>query len=492
MCRRCFVAQVERFQPIQGAQKALRGSHVRFQYDHDHSCWESASAMLNGMSARLLGKRNLLQAVMLGLGLGSCVFAGTQQNYDSSIPAEFLSDNVSDPVSKLREGIQSGKVALTYEAGQGYLKSILRELGISADSQVLVFSKTSLQSAFISQDTPRAIYFNDRAYVGWIPGAPNLELVGIDPRSGPVFFVLPNRLDPKPAPSRQTLACFQCHDSVMTGQVPGLMARSVFAGQDGAPRFAGGSFVTTASSPMSDRWGGWFVTGRHGSQRHMGNEPARGDEQNPVIDREKGANLTDLRRYFDVDTYLTPHSDIVALMVAEQQMSIQNSITKLGYLTRRAQRDAEELLKLKFDADHVAEETRGRIHSACEPLVQKLLCADEPKLSAPIRGTSGFSVSFSTTAPADHLGRRLSMLDLNTRLLRFPCSPAIYSSSFRCLPVVARTQVFKRIIEILTSVSPEKAFISFAATDRKAVVEVLRDTLPEFESEFAHSRNCPR
>ncbi len=440
------------------------------------------------MTASLIRTRKLIQAAMLAFGLGSCVFAAIQQGYDPSIPAEFLSDKVADPVSKLREDLASGKVQLTYEPRQGYLRSILKELGISPTSQILVFSKTSLQSAFISQNTPRAIYFNDRAYVGWIPGAPNIELVGIDPQVGPVFFVVSNRPSAKPTPSRQTLACFQCHDSAMTGQVPGLMARSVFAGQDGMPRLAGGSFVTTASSPMSERWGGWFVTGQHGSQRHMGNEPAKGEEQAPVIDREKGANVTDLRRYFDVDSYLTPDSDIVALMVAEQHISIQNSITKVGYLTRRAHHDAEELLKLKFEADHVADETRSRIKSACEPLVRKLLCADEPKLTAPIQGTSGFTAFFSATSSADHLGRRLSKLDLSTRLLRYPCSPAIYSPAFAGLPADAKAQIYSRIIEVLRGKDQSKEFAALRVEDRKAVIEILRDTLPEFAAQLDRTR----
>ncbi len=417
--------------------------------------------------------------VLLGASLVSLVFANLHQDQNSDIPAEFSSAKVFDSVSTMMERIRAGSLTLAYEPNQGYLKAVLKELGISAESQILVFSKTSLQSNFISPTSPRALYFNDHAYVGWIPNAPYIELIGIDPVIGPVFFTLANRKSAMPVVVRQTLECFQCHYSPMTGQVPGLMARSVFAGPDGVPRFANGSFKTTATSPMKERWGGWYVTGKHGDQRHMGNEVARGDEQTSVIDTVKGANVTDLGRYFEVGHYVTPHSDIVALMVIEQQMTIQNLITKAGFLSQKAEKDAVDLLKYGFPAEHVKEETHERIQHACEPLVQGLLCVDEPRLEAPIKGTSAFTANFSTSSPPDKGGKRLSELDLNTRLLRFPCSPMIYSSAFDHLPTQAKVQVLSRLREILDGKDQSKPFIHLSPGDRKSIKEILIDTKPE-------------
>jgi hypothetical protein len=366
------------------------------------------------------------------------------------------------------QGVRSGAVKLIYEPKQGFLRSVLRELRISPASQILVFSKTSLQSSFISPNRPRAIYFNDRAYVGWIPGAPHLELIGIDPKAGPVFFTLDNRPTPKPTLDRQTLKCFQCHYLPITGNVPGLMARSVFAGPDGTPRLAGGSFATTAKSPMNERWGGWYVSGLHGSQRHMGNEVARGSEENPTIDTEKGANVTDLSRYFGVGEYLTRHSDIVALMVAEQQMEIQNLATKAGFETRRALKYADTIRGLKFEEAYVRQQTQERIEHACEPLVQALVGANEAKLTAPVKGSGKFSAEFSVSAPADKSGRRLSELDLTKRLLRYRCSPMIYSPAVSGLPNEARAQVYKRLRGVLST------------EESGPTLAILRDTLPEF------------
>lgn len=427
--------------------------------------------------------RNLPISALLAIGIASGVAGAHWQGQTPELPGEFASDKVSDPVSKLIAEIGAGTIKLTYEPKQGYLRSILSELSISPTTQVLVFSKTSLQSSYISPSTPRAIYCNDRVYVGWIPGAPNIELISIDPALGPVFYTLANQPGPRPEVTRQTDLCFQCHFTPVAGRVPSLLARSVFVGSDGTPQLGHGSFNTTASSPMEERWGGWYVTGLHGSQRHMGNEVAAGDEKTSAIDREKGANVTRLDRYFGVDAYLTGSSDIVALMVFEQQLTIQNAMTKAGFLTRKALKDSADLISWNFKADYVAEETQGRIKNACEPLVRALLGIDEPPLTSPIAGSKDFAATFSAKSPGDKSGRRLSELDLKTRLLRYPCSPLIYSESFAGLPKEAKDQVFKRIVEILTGKDTTTASTHLNPADAKATLEILRDTLANFPPE---------
>ncbi len=232
---------------------------------------------------------------------------------------------------------------------------------------------------------------------------------------------------------------------------------------------------------MKERWGGWYVSGRHGSQRHMGNETVTGGGASNTINIERGANITDLSSYFDVQPYLSPHSDIVALVIAEQQMEIQNLITKAGFLTRKSLKDSADLLKFGFSAEHVANGINERVKNACEPLVEALLGTGEPTLTAPIEGTSGFSAYFAKTAPPDKAGRRLSELDLQTRLLRFPCSPMIYAPSFAGLPDEARAQVLLRLREVLTGKDQTKPFAHLTQEDRRAVLEILSETIPEMD-----------
>ena len=54
---------------------------------------------------------------------------------------------VSDPVARLEQRLESGAAKLEVASnGWGYLPSVLKQLGVNADSQALVFSKTSTQS----------------------------------------------------------------------------------------------------------------------------------------------------------------------------------------------------------------------------------------------------------------------------------------------------------------------------------------------------------
>ena len=99
--------------------------------------------------------------------------------------------SLNDPVSRLETRLERGEAALHFHPGSGgYLPSLLREFGINVDSQVLVFSKTSLQQDHISPQNPRAIYFNDTVSVGTVPGGKLLELASLDPVRGVVFHTL--------------------------------------------------------------------------------------------------------------------------------------------------------------------------------------------------------------------------------------------------------------------------------------------------------------
>ncbi len=104
-----------------------------------------------------------------------------------------------DPVADLKKRVANGQAKLEFEPKQGYLRSILTQLKIDPNSQVLVFSKTSLQTDHISPKTPRALYFNDEVYVGWIPGAPLIEIMSVDPKRGALFYTIENT---KQAPGR--------------------------------------------------------------------------------------------------------------------------------------------------------------------------------------------------------------------------------------------------------------------------------------------------
>ncbi len=183
--------------------------------------------------------------------------------------------NAADPVAHLGKRLQRGEVVLDASSPRAFLGQLLRELDVSPASQVLVFSKTSLQNSLISPATPRAIYFSEEVYVGWCQDG-LVELIGIDPENGPQFYTLSVPSRPREIPELATSeTCFNCHESSRTEDVRGMLVRSVYTDDAGQPILSEGSFLSGQQSPLRERWGGWYVTGTHGSDRHMGNVIAR-------------------------------------------------------------------------------------------------------------------------------------------------------------------------------------------------------------------------
>src|SRR5262245_25539472 len=130
--------------------------------------------------------------VQLGL-FAACVIAGVgmllAERLEDTIfvprdhPAIQYGQGADDPVARLDKRLRSAHTKLTRSPNVlGYLPSLLKELGINADSQMLVFSKTSTQVERINPRTPRAIYFNDETTVGFVQGSDVLELTSLDPK----------------------------------------------------------------------------------------------------------------------------------------------------------------------------------------------------------------------------------------------------------------------------------------------------------------------
>ena len=373
--------------------------------------------------------------------------------YSTSEPA--------DAVARLQRDLDAGVRALQFDADRGYLRSVLQALQVPVHSQGLVFSRTSFQRERISPARPRAVYFNRHMYVGWVPGSRVLEIASVDPTLGPVFYTLTQEATAHPRFQRQTQACLQCHDSPsVTEGVPGLIMKSVHVGSDGEPIAASGAHVTSDQTPMSRRWGGWYVTGTSGTQPHMG---------------------ADLGARVETDLYLGAHSDLVALTVLAHQTHVQNLLTRVGYRTRMALFfDRQRNHELGRSRDHVPEATRRLIEDVAEPLVHAMLFAGEAPLSAPVAGTSTFAAEFADQGPHDRQGRSLYALDLTRRLLRYPCSYLIYSESFDALPAPAREHVYRRLNEVLSGADTSPAFAHLSRMDRTAILEILLDTKPAF------------
>jgi hypothetical protein len=390
---------------------------------------------------------------------------------------------VMDRVAGLQRKLREGAVTLEFDERHGYLSAVLKALNVPVSSQVLVYSKTSFQAPRISPKMARALYFTDDVFIGWVPGGDVLELASVDPRQGVIFYTLDQLEGAKPRIDRRD-ECLQCHASGGTLGVPGLFVRSVFVERSGMPIFHAGGFVTDHRSPLSQRWGGWYVTGTHGSQRHMGNVFAEDRDHPDDLDREKGANLTGLKGLIDVENYLAPSSDIVALMVLEHQTRMTNLITRAGWEVRMALSDQKALNRaLKEPEDQIGDSTRRRIDNAAESLLKYTLFTDEALLEAPVKGAAPFANEFQAQGPRDRAGRSLRQLDLTRRMFRYPCSFLIYSAAFDGLPAMVRGRFYRRLWEVLTGADQTAVYSRLTAADRQSIYGILLETkrdLPEY------------
>jgi hypothetical protein len=414
-------------------------------------------------------------------GLPLCAAPAGAQDFEQE-PVSYSRATPDNRVWRLIADLQSGKKILPHDAHFGYLRALLAELDIPQSSQMLVFSKTSLQRHRISPDTPRALYFNDDTYVGYCQAGEVLEISTTDDALGAVFYTLEQEREAVPRVHRQTDNCLICHASSSTKGIPGHLVRSVYTDPAGFPILSSGSYRTNQTSPFSERWGGWYVTGTHGSQRHMGNLIVHGRKPPEQIDNSAGQNVADLTGRIDTSNYLTPHSDLVALMVLEHQTDAHNCITRANFATRQALHYEEALSRdLGRPAGDHWDSTKSRIQSACEPLVESLLFCQETPLTAKLTGTSQFAQEFTRRDPRDNRERSLREFDLTRRMFKYPCSYLVYSSAFAALPPEARDYVFRRFREILGGTDRTDRFGHLTPDDRTAIRDILTETLPGFQ-----------
>jgi hypothetical protein len=302
-------------------------------------------------------------------------------------------------------------------------------------------------------------------------------VAAIDPQLGTVFYSLEQKQAAKPRFARRKETCMTCHGSSQNQGFPGLLVRSVYADGAGYPVLSLGTHRIDHSSPLDQRWGGWYVTGTSGKQTHRGNLIVRDHHDLEKLNPAAGTNVTDLSRRFKTSAYLTKHSDIVALMVLEHQTEMHNRITRANFQTRLALYEEAEINKaLGKPAGQHSDSTLSRIKNAGEPLVQYLLFSEEARLTEPIKGTSDFAREFVQRGPRDRKGRSLRDLDLQRRLFKFSCSYLIYSEAFDSLPGPVKDYVLRRLWEVLSGKDKSKEFAHLSVADRQAILEILLAT----------------
>jgi len=413
----------------------------------------------------------------------SAAEAAAPLRYDSEYPAmRYATRPLTGRVARVAAAIESGELELEARSPRGYLDALLAALEIDPASQLLVFSRTSLQVGGIGPDTPRAIYFNDDTYVAWVQNAPTIEIASMDPMLGPVFHTLAQPGAGEAGPERQLGRCLRCHDSysLTGGGVPRFLLGSGYIDRNGELVSHEAWILTSPSTPLRNRWGGWYVSGRHGDAVHLGNIVVGSAAELEDLESLRIGNVDDLTGLLDTAPYPTAYSDIVAHLVIEHQIDVQNAISRVQFDATTALAEAASSAGGEAPAQPDGRSLDARIAEIDEPLVEALLMVGEVDLGARIEGTSGFRAAFESRGPTDSQGRSLRALDLQTRLFRYPLSYLIYSDAFAALPRPALDAIAARLDAILSGRDESPPFAHLSAADRRAVAEILRETKPGF------------
>jgi len=186
---------------------------------------------------------------------------------------------------------------------------------------------------------------------------------------------------------------------------------------------------------------------------------------------QSSIHTTSLDGRFDPTGYAGAHSDIVALLVMEHQARMLNLITRAGWEAR------------------VGADAGRPLDAVVNELVDYLLFIDERPLPGPVEGPSPFARLFEARGPRDTRGRSLRDLDLHTRLVRYPCSYLIYSEPFAALPAAAKDAIYLRLWAVLSGSLAEPRYARLDEADRRAVIEILRDTKPDLPAYFRDGRS---
>jgi hypothetical protein len=423
--------------------------------------------------------------VLISLAIFACAAslrAQGSEEYEQA-PVRYSSTPAKDAAQAVEARLASGKLILPV-GDKAIVRQMLKEFNVPLESQVIVYSKTSVQRSLITPKHPRTIYFNDDCYLGWVPGG-LMELASFDPELGPVFYTFDPRVSEKPELPRfkRDNDCLSCHGGSFVRGIPGVFVRSVNVDESGDPLLQFGSKVVDHTTPFNERWGGWYVTGTHGKITHQGNVFARSQDRELIVDYTKGANLTDLSRFFPTADYLTNTSDIVALLVFEHQTAMHNALTRAAYNSRRMlayQQNLQTDLKEKLTSEPTYESVKRVFDSSAQDVLDHLLFKDEAMLpEGGVQGTSGFQQVYERNGIRTKDGRSLRDFRLEGHLFKYRCSHLIYSKQFLALPAALKQRIYSQLTKALAPDDPIARYDYLSRQERISIKEILIETHPE-------------
>ena len=403
--------------------------------------------------------------LVLALSAVHLSFGQDVNYYDPHSPAhEYHTRELNDPFTRMIEGFESGERELDYQSGRAFITSILEHLDVPASSQLLVFSRTSLQTRHISGRNPRAMYFNEDVYVGYIPGG-KVEIISLDPELGGIFYIFDQPKRGELPVIERSGRCMNCHAVAETRRVPGLSVRSVTPGPNWGAIETFRNKQIGHQIPLSERFGGYHVTGDPGFTDHKGNRV--GQEVGGKIITE----VIEPGTQFDWSIYPADTSDILPHLLLEHQSGFMNLVLEATYRARTY----AYLGKGEIKPEHVEV-----LNGLAGELVRYLLFADEAKF--PIGGIqvdSEYREDFLADRKETSNGNSLKDLDLETRLFKNRCSYLIYSSVFEATPDVFKQQVYDLLDKALSAKKTNPDFAYLPDAEKEAIRGILRETLSD-------------
>jgi hypothetical protein len=365
-----------------------------------------------------------------------------------------------DRFTRMMERFDSDPALLDRSSEMAFLRSFLKALDISPSSQTLVFSTTSLQLSFISPANPRAIYFNEDIYVGYIPGG-RIEIVGLDPELGGIFYIFDIPHDQRALKFDRSNRCMNCHAGAETGFVPGLVMESVIPGPTGGSLDSFRKGRSGHGLPLSDRFGGWHVTGAGAFTNHLGNLTGRMNRGDILkISNQPGTR-------FDFANYPVPTSDLLPHLLHEHQLGFVNRVVEASYRARTA---------LHQSGGKLTPEQNAELDEQSRIVTRYLLFADEAALpGGGIEGDANYKTDFLRNRRPAASGAALKDFDLRARLFKNRCSYMIYSPVFEGLPAPMKERIYERLAAALTS--KDRDYDYLPAPEKKTIREILKATL---------------
>lgn len=392
--------------------------------------------------------------------------AQTYSDFDLP-PFSYWEKTPRDPFTKLKERLESGQTKLDHSSPRAYLLSLLAALNVPVSSQSMVISATSLQSRLINPTNPRAIYFNEETYVGYVPGG-RMEIASMDPELGAIFYIF----DPPSTPAQpvfdRSRRCMGCHADTYSNHMPGLMIESIVPNMQGGSLNAFRRDQSGHTIPLDQRFAGWHLTGAPtltGSSANLVGEPGK----NGLTYRARQPG-----ELFDINQFPLPTSDILPQMLHEHQVGFVNRVLEASYRVKLALHQGNGRL------DALGE---TMLDQQADLLAQYLLFKDEAALpKGGIKGELLFLRDFQRNKKATTAGISLKDFDLQTHLFKNRCSYMIYSAQWGALPAILKQRVYGKLALALADGNTSADYAYLSLVERRNIRSILQATLKDLPS----------